>query len=275
MVKIVAIAGHSSDQPVQQLLSPRSKNNVKRLIWAADLKCWFVSLFDKPPNVLPTLIFLAPSCLGTALPTQSTPNFRAYTLVGFDTEFIMARDMKNFKFAVPMPAHSMGSCYPCYVQLAFPNGTMFVFETFTGIPEDWTMLFSLVHGKYTIVISFDGANNWVGIYALLGTQFRTNCQKKNKDPVVKAIHFNAYQPDILAYAALEAFYPILLFPAFGRYRFIQKVYNAPSLYPHDSLEATKTDRLAETLIAAFHNISLTDVLPIGLIQQSRKSPYRP
>uniref|UniRef100_A0A915HKK7 Uncharacterized protein n=1 Tax=Romanomermis culicivorax TaxID=13658 RepID=A0A915HKK7_ROMCU len=56
----------------------------------------------------------------------------------------MAVDMKNFQFAVPMPADSMASSYPGYVQLPFPNGMMFVFETFVTTPEDWTALFSLV-----------------------------------------------------------------------------------------------------------------------------------
>uniref|UniRef100_A0A915J0N3 Uncharacterized protein n=1 Tax=Romanomermis culicivorax TaxID=13658 RepID=A0A915J0N3_ROMCU len=48
----------------------------------------------------------------------------------------MAADMKNFQFTVPMPADSTASSYPRYVQLAFPNGMMFVFETFTATPED-------------------------------------------------------------------------------------------------------------------------------------------
>uniref|UniRef100_A0A915ISK5 Uncharacterized protein n=1 Tax=Romanomermis culicivorax TaxID=13658 RepID=A0A915ISK5_ROMCU len=79
------------------------------------------------------------------------------------------------------------------MQLAFPNGTMFVFKTFTATLEDWTTLFSLVHGEHTIVVSFDGADDWAGIYALLGTQFQTDHQKKNKDLVIKAIHFDAYR----------------------------------------------------------------------------------
>uniref|UniRef100_A0A915HWG6 Uncharacterized protein n=1 Tax=Romanomermis culicivorax TaxID=13658 RepID=A0A915HWG6_ROMCU len=91
-----------------------------------------------------------------------------------------------------MPADSMASSYPWYVQLTYPNGTMFVFEMFTATPEDWTALFSLVDGEHTIVVCFDGADDWAGIYALLGTQFRTDRQKKNKDPLVKAIHFDAY-----------------------------------------------------------------------------------
>uniref|UniRef100_A0A915HUN0 Uncharacterized protein n=1 Tax=Romanomermis culicivorax TaxID=13658 RepID=A0A915HUN0_ROMCU len=105
----------------------------------------------------------------------------------------MAADMKNFPFAVPMPADSMASSYPRYVQLAFPNSMMFIFETFAATPEDWTPLFPLVDGEHTIVISFDGADDWAGIYALLGTQFWANRQKKNKDAVIKAIHFNVYR----------------------------------------------------------------------------------
>uniref|UniRef100_A0A915JP19 Uncharacterized protein n=1 Tax=Romanomermis culicivorax TaxID=13658 RepID=A0A915JP19_ROMCU len=102
----------------------------------------------------------------------------------------MAADMKNFKFTIPMPADSTASSYPCYIQLTFPKGTMFVFETFRATPEDWTALFSLVDGDHTILISFDGAKNWAGIYALLGTQFHTDRQKKNKDVVILAIHFD-------------------------------------------------------------------------------------
>uniref|UniRef100_A0A915J1T2 Uncharacterized protein n=1 Tax=Romanomermis culicivorax TaxID=13658 RepID=A0A915J1T2_ROMCU len=81
----------------------------------------------------------------------------------------MAADMKQFQLTVPMPAESTASSYPRYVQLAYPNGTMFVFETFTTTLEDWTALFSLVEGEHTIIVSFDGAEDWAGIYALLGT----------------------------------------------------------------------------------------------------------
>uniref|UniRef100_A0A915HPM1 Uncharacterized protein n=1 Tax=Romanomermis culicivorax TaxID=13658 RepID=A0A915HPM1_ROMCU len=105
----------------------------------------------------------------------------------------MAPDMKQFQFTVPMPADSTASSYPRYMQLAYPNGTMFVFEMFTATWEDWNALFSLVNSEHTIVVSFDGADDWVGIYTLLGTQLRTNCQKKNKDPVVKEIHFDVYR----------------------------------------------------------------------------------
>uniref|UniRef100_A0A915J110 Uncharacterized protein n=1 Tax=Romanomermis culicivorax TaxID=13658 RepID=A0A915J110_ROMCU len=162
------------------------------MIPATNLECWYVSLFARPLNMLPPPIFLSPRCLGVALAIQHMPNFRGYTLVGFDMESIMAADMKNFQFTVPMPANSTASSCPRYVQLRFPNSMMFVFETFTATPKDWTPLFSLVDGEHTIVISFDGADNWVGIYILLGTQFWTNHQKKNKDPVIKAIVFDAY-----------------------------------------------------------------------------------
>uniref|UniRef100_A0A915HYR1 Uncharacterized protein n=1 Tax=Romanomermis culicivorax TaxID=13658 RepID=A0A915HYR1_ROMCU len=57
--------------------------------------------------------------------------------------------------------------------------------------------------------------------------------------------------------------PRRLLPAivvFG-YGFIPEVYNAPVLFPHDSLDAAEIDYLAETVIAAFHNVALSDVLP--------------
>uniref|UniRef100_A0A915I9F5 Uncharacterized protein n=1 Tax=Romanomermis culicivorax TaxID=13658 RepID=A0A915I9F5_ROMCU len=92
-----------------------------------------------------------------------------------------------------MPADSTASSYPCYVQLAFPNGTMFVFKKFSATPEDWTTLFSLVDSDHTIIISFNGADDWVGIYVLLGTQFCIDRQKKNKETVVKVIHLDAYR----------------------------------------------------------------------------------
>uniref|UniRef100_A0A915IZQ2 Uncharacterized protein n=1 Tax=Romanomermis culicivorax TaxID=13658 RepID=A0A915IZQ2_ROMCU len=168
----------------------------------------------------------------------------------------MATDMKNFQFTMLMPADSTASSYPRYVQLVFPNSTMFVFETFTATLEDWTALFSLVDGEHTIVVSFDGAKDWAGIYALLGTQFQTDCQKKNKDPVTSFL-----QSDVFAYAALDTYYPLLLFLAFGRYGFIPKVYNTPALFPHDFLDAAEIDHLAKTIIAAFHNVALSDVLP--------------
>uniref|UniRef100_A0A915J865 Uncharacterized protein n=1 Tax=Romanomermis culicivorax TaxID=13658 RepID=A0A915J865_ROMCU len=131
----------------------------------------------------------------------------------------MAVDMKNFQFAVPMQADSKASSYPGYVQLAFPNGTMFVFETFAATPEDWTVLFSLVDA----------------------TSF--------------------LQSNVFAYTALDAHYPLLLFLAFGHYSFVPEVYNAPALFPHDSLDATEIDHLTETIIPTFHNVALSEVLP--------------
>uniref|UniRef100_A0A915L4Q2 Uncharacterized protein n=1 Tax=Romanomermis culicivorax TaxID=13658 RepID=A0A915L4Q2_ROMCU len=87
----------------------------------------------------------------------------------------MASDLKNFKFAITMPADTTASSYRRYVQLGFPNGAIFMFETFTATSKDWTALFSLVNGEHTIIISLDGADNWVGIYTLL--------IYTNKDPV--------------------------------------------------------------------------------------------
>uniref|UniRef100_A0A915L5L8 Uncharacterized protein n=1 Tax=Romanomermis culicivorax TaxID=13658 RepID=A0A915L5L8_ROMCU len=229
----------------------------------------------------------------------------------------MAADMKNFQFTVPMPADSTTSSYPPYVQLMFPNSTMFVFETFPATLEVWTPLFSLVDGEHTIIVSFNGADHWAGIYALLGTQFRTNSQQKNKDPVLKVIHFDMYciirnidifppvselirrigffpekrtlkatistmwaldisklalrfpatlrffnnpatsflQSDVLAYAAFDTYYPLLLFLVFGYYSSIPEVYNAPALFPHDSLDTAEIDHLTKTIIAPFHNIT--------------------
>uniref|UniRef100_A0A915KEU9 Uncharacterized protein n=1 Tax=Romanomermis culicivorax TaxID=13658 RepID=A0A915KEU9_ROMCU len=130
----------AEQQPHQNDLSfCCDENNVKRMICAANLECWYVSLFARPPNVLPPLIFLSPGNLGVVLAAQPTPKFRGYTLVGFDTEAIMAADMKNFQFAMPMPAYSTASSYPRHVQLAFPNGRMFILETFTATLEDWTV----------------------------------------------------------------------------------------------------------------------------------------
>uniref|UniRef100_A0A915ISA2 Uncharacterized protein n=1 Tax=Romanomermis culicivorax TaxID=13658 RepID=A0A915ISA2_ROMCU len=61
--------------------------------------------------------------------------------------------------------------------------------------------------------------------------------------------------------ALDAYYLLLLFLAFGHYGFVPKVYNAPALFPHNSLDATEIDHLAETIITAFHNGALSEVLP--------------
>uniref|UniRef100_A0A915HYZ9 Uncharacterized protein n=1 Tax=Romanomermis culicivorax TaxID=13658 RepID=A0A915HYZ9_ROMCU len=43
---------------------------------------------------------------------------------------------------------------------------MFIFETFTVTPKDQTMFFSLIDGEHTIMISFDGADDWDGVYTL-------------------------------------------------------------------------------------------------------------
>uniref|UniRef100_A0A915I4V9 Uncharacterized protein n=1 Tax=Romanomermis culicivorax TaxID=13658 RepID=A0A915I4V9_ROMCU len=67
----------------------------------------------------------------------------------------MAAHIKNFQFTVPMPADSTASSYLGYVQLPFWNGMMYIFQTFTATPEDWTALFALVVGDHTIVIPFN------------------------------------------------------------------------------------------------------------------------
>uniref|UniRef100_A0A915IJX9 Uncharacterized protein n=1 Tax=Romanomermis culicivorax TaxID=13658 RepID=A0A915IJX9_ROMCU len=205
-----------------------------------------------------------------ALTAQPTPNFHGYTLVGFDTESIMTADMKNFQFAVPMPANSTASSYLCYIQLTFPNGTMFVFQTFAATPEDWTELFSLVDSEHTILVSFDGADDWVGIYALLSTQFRTDRQKENKDPVVKAIYFNAYRPHRSynwTFSRTPPLTPVTHFYCFWLSAVtasFPKYTTPPALFPHDSLDATEIDHLANALIAAFYNVALSDILPTDL-----------
>uniref|UniRef100_A0A915I0J8 Uncharacterized protein n=1 Tax=Romanomermis culicivorax TaxID=13658 RepID=A0A915I0J8_ROMCU len=74
------------------------------------------------------------------------------------------------------------------------------------------------------------------------------------------------QSDVLAYAALDAYYSLLLFWAFSPYGFIPEVYNPPALFPHDSLDAAEINHLAEMSIAAFH-VALTDVLPADSAQK--------
>uniref|UniRef100_A0A915I7U3 Uncharacterized protein n=1 Tax=Romanomermis culicivorax TaxID=13658 RepID=A0A915I7U3_ROMCU len=85
----------------------------------------------------------------------------------FDNESIVPGILKNFKFTVSMQAISNASSYSRYIQLMFPNGTMFVSKTFPATPEDWTMFSPLANGEHNIKISFDGADDWAGIYALL------------------------------------------------------------------------------------------------------------
>uniref|UniRef100_A0A915KFN8 Uncharacterized protein n=1 Tax=Romanomermis culicivorax TaxID=13658 RepID=A0A915KFN8_ROMCU len=68
--------------------------------------------------------------------------------------------MKNFKFEVPMPTNQNTSSHPGYIQLAFSNGNMLIFEMFMVKPKDWIMFFSLIHSDYTILISYYGVNDW-------------------------------------------------------------------------------------------------------------------
>uniref|UniRef100_A0A915J6Z3 Uncharacterized protein n=1 Tax=Romanomermis culicivorax TaxID=13658 RepID=A0A915J6Z3_ROMCU len=68
------------------------------------------------------------------------------------------------------------------------------------------------------------------------------------------------QSDVLTYSTLDAYNRLLLFLAFGHYGFIPKAYNAPGLFPHDSLDAAKIDHLTETIMATFHNVPLSEVL---------------
>uniref|UniRef100_A0A915I779 Uncharacterized protein n=1 Tax=Romanomermis culicivorax TaxID=13658 RepID=A0A915I779_ROMCU len=83
--------------------------DIKQLVVPASM----VSLYARPPNLLPPPIFLSPDSLGATLAAQPTPNSHGYTFVGLDTESIMATEMKNFRFTVPaMPANSMASSYP-------------------------------------------------------------------------------------------------------------------------------------------------------------------
>uniref|UniRef100_A0A915JGW3 Uncharacterized protein n=1 Tax=Romanomermis culicivorax TaxID=13658 RepID=A0A915JGW3_ROMCU len=140
----------------------------------------------------------------------------------------------------------------------FPNGTMFIFETFTAMPEDWTALFSLVDGEHTIVVSFDGADDRAGIYALLGIQFGTNCQKKNKDPLVKAIHFNAYHLSIIT--ASSPMYTML----WGCFLMTHWMPPKSTTLPRQSLLPFTT-----SLCRMFY----PPTLPIEYIPLYRKSPF--
>uniref|UniRef100_A0A915IKJ4 Uncharacterized protein n=1 Tax=Romanomermis culicivorax TaxID=13658 RepID=A0A915IKJ4_ROMCU len=54
------------------------------------------------------------------------------------------------------------------------------------------------------------------------------------------------QSDVLAYTALDTYYPLLLFLAFSHYGFVPDIYNAPPLFPHNSLDTAKMDHLTET-----------------------------
>uniref|UniRef100_A0A915LBE6 Integrase zinc-binding domain-containing protein n=1 Tax=Romanomermis culicivorax TaxID=13658 RepID=A0A915LBE6_ROMCU len=51
------------------------------------------------------------------------------------------------------------------------------------------------------------------------------------------------------------------------YGFVPEMYNAPALFHYGSLDAAKIDHLAETLIAAFHNVTLMDVLPADAVDK--------
>uniref|UniRef100_A0A915IKF6 Uncharacterized protein n=1 Tax=Romanomermis culicivorax TaxID=13658 RepID=A0A915IKF6_ROMCU len=218
---------------------------------------------------------------------------------------------------------ALNKSLPCHTDQRFNLKRNLFYSVAT--PEDWTVLFSLIDSDHTIVISFDGADDWVGIYTLLGTQFWTDRQKKNKDAIFKAIHFDAYRmirninistlqyelawkiglipekrrlkatmsamwafdvkfdhpqvpggfaifqqflhTDVLTYATLDMLYPILLFLAFSRYSFVPEAYNTPVLFPQDSLDATEIDHFVEMIIVAFHNVTLTDVLPSDAIDK--------
>uniref|UniRef100_A0A915J0Z9 Uncharacterized protein n=1 Tax=Romanomermis culicivorax TaxID=13658 RepID=A0A915J0Z9_ROMCU len=53
----------------------------------------------------------------------------------------------------------------------------------------------------------------------------------------------------------------------NQYGFLPEVYNAPALFPHNSLDAAEIDHLAETLITAFRNVALAEVLPANAVDQ--------
>uniref|UniRef100_A0A915ITM3 Uncharacterized protein n=1 Tax=Romanomermis culicivorax TaxID=13658 RepID=A0A915ITM3_ROMCU len=63
---------------------------------------------------------IAPGCLRAALAAQPTLKFVGYTLVSFDKESIMADDMKQFKFTIPMPATPRHQATRAMFNLRFP-----------------------------------------------------------------------------------------------------------------------------------------------------------
>uniref|UniRef100_A0A915IT40 Uncharacterized protein n=1 Tax=Romanomermis culicivorax TaxID=13658 RepID=A0A915IT40_ROMCU len=102
---------------------------------------------------------------------------------------------------------------------------------------------------------------WAFNISMLTLKFPTALQFFNKWST------SFLQQDVLAYVTLYAFYPILLFLTFSCYGFVPEVYGVPGLFPHDSLDASEIDDLSKTLIATFHYIALTEILPANAINK--------
>uniref|UniRef100_A0A915KJ00 Uncharacterized protein n=1 Tax=Romanomermis culicivorax TaxID=13658 RepID=A0A915KJ00_ROMCU len=83
------------------------------------------------------------------------------------------------------------------------------------------------------------------------------------------------QSDIFAYAALDAYYPLLLFLAFSHYSFIPEVYNA--LFPHTHWMPPKSTTLPRQSLPPFTTLHCQmfypPTLPIEYIPLYRKSPF--
>uniref|UniRef100_A0A915KXS9 Uncharacterized protein n=1 Tax=Romanomermis culicivorax TaxID=13658 RepID=A0A915KXS9_ROMCU len=179
--------------------------NIKCMIRITEFERWFQRIYARPLNVLRDPRYE----LKSALSAHSKPNFCGTVLVGFDVEKISTNQMYIHKKTKMNIVNQNAMHVARFVQLGFPTGYTIMFDTLAATPEDWTSFYEFVLAPKTIIIGFDQAEDWKCLKDMHGRDY--------------------YLPDA------RKTHSTVLAPTYGRYSFVNSVYDNIQIFPHDFL----------------------------------------